>query len=87
MEDNPHFIESWVERRLFDLFSFIHEAKIFDDFTGAGREARDYREAIVGDIAPPNSRSVAEYNKDYVADITRERCGQKLILPASGSSA
>jgi hypothetical protein len=37
--------------------------------------------------SPPNSRSLAEYNKDYVADITRERCGQKLILPASGSSA
>ena len=49
----PHFIESWVERRSFNLFSFIHEAKIFDDFAGAGREARDYREAIVGDIAPP----------------------------------
>ena len=49
----PHFIESWVERRSFNLFSFIHEAKIFDDFTGAGREARDYTEAIVGDIAPP----------------------------------
>src|SRR4029077_2178780 len=44
----PHFVESWAERRSFNLFSFIHEAKIFDDFTGAGREARDHREAIVG---------------------------------------
>ena len=46
-------LRSWVERRSFDLFSFIHEAKIFDDFTVAGTVARDNREAIVGDIASP----------------------------------